>query len=275
METRYEHARTLADRAELSSRGDLIRLSRDEDPMIRKLAIRGVAQINDPADHGVLAAALSDPSEDVRVEAARRSQLGSSEVIHEAMTAALQDSHPEVRASAEMSVAQWAAATAPDVSTVADAPPLPHAIDDADPPDLVLALNVAAHRGAITVSVHELLEVLGRKRLTGAAVDAIETVLDEAGLRADPSPRKLDISGALRLTQTHVIPEFSIRAHIDASGPWTLPVRDVLRAFDRSRLTDRARIEIAEALQYADLVTDPSVSTVGVDGQITIRRSGT
>lgn len=57
-EARYAHARTLADRAEPSSRDELHRLSRDEDPMIRKLAIRGLARIKDPADHSILAAAL-------------------------------------------------------------------------------------------------------------------------------------------------------------------------------------------------------------------------
>jgi len=132
---------------------------------------------------------------------------------------------------------------------------------------------VAAHHGEISVSVRELLDVLGRKRRTSAAVEAIETMLMDAGLRAEPSPRKLDISGELRLIRTEVIPEFEIRAHIDASGPWRLPARDVLRAFDRS--TDRTRIEIAEALEYADLVTDPPVRSVEPDGQITIRRAAT
>jgi hypothetical protein len=95
----------------------------------------------------------------------------------------------------------------------------------------------------------------------------------DAGLRAEPSPRKLDISGEPRLIRTEVIPEFEIRARINASGPWTLPAREVLRVFDRSRMTDRARIEIAEALEYADLVTDPPIRSVDPDGQITIRRA--
>jgi hypothetical protein len=40
-------------------------------------------------------------------------------------------------------------------------------------------------------------------------------------------------------------------------------------------MTDRARIEIAEALEYAELVTDPPVRSVDPDGQITIRRAAT
>jgi HEAT repeat protein len=273
-EARYGHARTLADQAEPSSRRELLRLSRDEDPMIRKLAIRGLARIKDPADHSVLVAALHDPSDDVRLEAARRVEIGSSEVLDEAVITATRDLHPEVRAAAERSVAQ--PLPPPQEATIVPVDsPLPHAIDEADPPDLVLALNVAAHRGEITVSVHELLDLLGRKRLTSAAVEAIEAVLYDAGLRAEPSLRKVDISGRLRLIQTDVIPEFAIRAHVDASGPWTLTVLDLLRAFDRSRMTDRARIEIAEALDYADLAPDPSISSVTTEGQITICRSGT
>ena len=47
----------------------------------------------------------------------------------------------------------------------------------------------------------------------------------------------------------------------------------MLRSFDRSRLTDRARIEIMEALEYADLTTDPPIDEVDPERNITIRRA--
>ena len=54
----------------------------------------------------------------------------------------------------------------------------------------------------------------------------------------------------------------------------TMPsLRDLLRAFDRHKLTSRALTEIGEALDYTDLATDPPFETVDADDQITIRRT--
>lgn len=176
-----------------------------------------------------------------------------------------------------MSAARALGRTAADdrivtATTVAAPCPLPHAIDESDPADLVLALNVAAHHGEVSATLRELLELLGRKRITDAALDDLEDLLDDAGVRTHARLDRLQLDSELRLSRDHAIPEFELRAHVDASGPWSMPLQDLLRAFDRSRLTDRAGAEITEALEYVDLISDPPIESAEAHDTVTIRR---
>jgi hypothetical protein len=66
-----DEIRELADRADPTTRAALVAALDDSNPMVRKLAVRGIARLRDPADNHLLTAALSDGSDDVRLEAAR------------------------------------------------------------------------------------------------------------------------------------------------------------------------------------------------------------
>lgn len=272
----YDQVRELADRADPSTRQELVNALDHWDPMVRKLAVRGIGRLDDLNDNSMLVAALSDPSADVRIEAVHEVELRATEHLREPLIQALNDPHRLVRERAAHAIARLdgqTTATAHESAPAGLSEPSPHAIDDNDPPDLLLALNVSAHHGEIVLSVRELLEVLGRKKLTQAARDELEDIIDDAGLSCSPHVDKLDFDGQIQLTRQEVIPEFALRAHVDASGPWTLPVEDLLRAFDRSNLTARARTEIAEALEYVDLTAEPSMSEVEANDDIVIRRA--
>ncbi len=270
----YDEIRELADRADPASRGRLVTALGHPDPMVRKLAVRGIARLRDPADDELLTAALRDASEDVRLEVARWLETRETLRLREPLQQALEDPNEFVRESAAHSLGEIETADGAAGESRAELRgPEPHAIDESDPADLVLALNVAAHHGEVSATVRELLELLGRKRLTDAALDDLEDLLDDAAVRAHSRLDQLQLDDSVRLTRDHVIPEFELRAHVDSSGPWTMPVHDLLRIFDRSKLTDRARTEITEALEYADLTTDPPIDDIGPDDRITIRRS--
>jgi HEAT repeat protein len=271
----YEAIRNLGDSPNAAARSRLVAAAEHEDPVMRKLGIRGLARLGDAADTWLLAAALSDPSADVRVEAAHGAEHLVAEDLREPLTKALDDPNELVR-----DCAAHALAVLDGIEDDSDANASPSLIVEAgtldlgadDPADLALALRVAACHGELEMTVRELLEVFGRKRLTDAAVDDIEDVLDEAGLRSDPIPRKLELDSRVRLIRESVIPEFALRAHVDDSGPWTMSVDDLLRAFDRSKLTPRARTEIVEALDYAGLDTEPSLAGAEHGQRITIKR---
>lgn len=271
-EDRYDAVRKLADRADPSTRPQLVAALKHSDPAIRKLAIRGIGRLHDPADDPLIATALADASNDVRVEAARIAHDRPSEGLRPALRAAADDSEPFIRQLATEALARLDGSARPASADTSEPEPVPHAAEDSDPPDLRLALLVAAHHGAVTMTVRELLQWLDRKILTGAAMDEIEDTLADAGLRCHPKIDDLEINGELTLIRHESIPEFELRAHVDALGPWTMSVRDLLRAFDRHKLTPRARTETAEALEYADLTTTPAIAGVGPDDQITITR---
>ncbi|MDQ6838047.1 MAG: HEAT repeat domain-containing protein [Actinomycetota bacterium] len=220
----------------------------------------------------MIAEALADRSDDVRAEAARVAHDRPSEGLRPALVAALSDLVPLVRQLAAEALARLDGSRDSASAETSEPQPATHAAEESDPPDLRLALLVAAHDGAVTMTVRELLVWLDRKILTGAALDEIEDTLIEAGLRCRPRVDDLDINGEVTLSRHEGIPEFELRSHVDALGPWTMAVRDLLRAFDRHELTSRACTEIAEALEYADLTTDRSLEEIDVEDLITIRR---
>lgn len=271
-EAHYDAVRRLADRADPSTRPQLVAALEHSDPAIRKIAVRGIGRLHDPADDPLVAQGLADPSDDVRVEAARVAHDRPSEGLRPALRAATNDWEPFIQQLATEALARLDGSSRPTRANASEPEPVPHAAEESDPPDLRLALLVAAHHGAVTMTVRELLQWLDRKILTGAALDEVEDTLTEAGLRCHPKVDDLDINGDVTLIRYDCIPEFELRARVDTLGPWTMSVRELLRAFDRHKLTPRARSEIAESLEYADLTTAPSLAAVGADDQLTIRR---
>jgi hypothetical protein len=269
----YDAVRRLADRADPSTRPQLLTALEHPDPIIRKIAVRGIGRLHDPADDAVIAEALVDRSDDVRVEAARVAHDRPSVGLRTALLAAANDSEPLVRRLAAEALARLDGSRVSASAEAKEPQPATHAVEESDPPDLRLALLVGAHNGSVTMTVRELLVWLDRKILTGAALGEIDRVFAEAGLRCHPKVDDLNINGKVTLIRHEGIPEFEIRGHVDALGPWTMSVRDILRAFDRHKLTLRARTEIAEALQYADLTAVPPLASVGSDDQLTIQRA--
>jgi hypothetical protein len=273
-EATYENVRRLADRADPSTRPQLVEALKHSDPAIRKLAIRGIGRLHEPVDDPLIAESLADPSDEVRVEAARSAHDRPSEQLRHALSVAAGDKQPLVRQLANEALARLDESPRSVRDPAQDPEPTAHAAEESDPFDLRLALLVASHHGAVTMTVKELLQWLDRKILTVAALDEIEDILTDAGLRCQPRIDDLDINGDVTLVRHEGIPEFELRAHVDTFGPWTMPMHDLLHAFDRHKLTSRARTEIAEALEYADLETEPSLTVVGADDQITISRAG-
>jgi len=274
-ETLYESIRDLANAPDASSRPHLIAAAGHDDPVVRKLAIRGISRLGDAADTRLLLTALSDPSDDVRVEAAHWLVYRATEEFREPLTNAVEDPNELVRECATHALATLdndADGSSSSVTSSSRPEPARLSVDAADPVDLTLALRVAAHHGELELSVRDLLDVFGRQRLTDAALDEIEDMLEQAGLRSDPDPSKLELNARVRLIREEAIPEFALRAHVDDSGPWTMSVTDLLRSFDRSKLTARARTEIAEALDYAGLDTDPPIVGADPDQELTIKR---
>lgn len=86
----------LADRADPATHGRLVAALIDSDPMVRKLAVRGIARLRDPSDDELITDSLTDPSEDVRIEAAR--WLETREIQpHEPLERGLEDANEFVR----------------------------------------------------------------------------------------------------------------------------------------------------------------------------------
>jgi HEAT repeat protein len=287
-DVRYEAIHVLEDRVTPELREPLLAAMRDDDGFVRRIALRAVSRLNDPRDTDSLVKALADPDEDVRYEAIRALEDRLTPELREPLLGATKDSVPDVRSVAVEALATLAAQEA---ETAAGAykpapppPPQPPEEDDVTPPvvptlrdhdpaDLVLAMEVSTNDGILDMTVRELLAVLDRQRLTDAALDELEQTLYDAGLRSDPEVEDLDLDRSVRLTRQEVIPEFELRSHVEQSGPWTLRVEDLLRAFDRSKLTDRAREDIDDALDYAGLSCNPSIRSVERDDSVTLSRA--
>ncbi len=285
-DVRYEAIHALEDRLGPELREPLLAAAQDDDRFVRRIALRAVARLNDPRDTGLLVGALGDSDEDVRYEAVRALEDRLGPELQEPLLRAAKDSAADVRGIAVRALAALAeqeaagearddtVPSAPLTSEVEAATPLSvPAPGDDDPADLVLAVQVSANHGMLEMAVRELLTVLGRERLTQAAVDDLDHTLYDAGLDSDPHVDDLDLNGSVRLTRREVIPEFELRAHVDHSGPWPMPVVDLLRAFDRAKLTDRARADIADALAYSGLTCQPPIQSVGHGDSITLDRA--
>ena len=108
--------------------------------MIRKLAVRGIGRLGNPADSALLGAALADLSDDVRVEAAHAAEANASEDLREPLTKALNDPQHLVRERAASALATLDGTRRSPVhqsgAVAAPLQPSPHAIDEGDPPDL-------------------------------------------------------------------------------------------------------------------------------------------
>ncbi|HTZ62765.1 MAG TPA: HEAT repeat domain-containing protein [Solirubrobacteraceae bacterium] len=281
-DVRYEAIHALEDRLAPELREPLLAAIRDSDAFVRRIALRAVAQLADPRDTGMLAQALDDSDEDMRYEAVRALENRLDPEVREPLLRAAKDTASDVRSAAVRALGALAAQTGDDTSAGTAPPPATakesrptSRLSDTDPADLVLALQVSANHGAMGVPVRDLLAVFHRERLTQAARDDLDHTLYDAGLHCDPDVDGLELNGLARLTRHEVIPEFELRAHVEHSGPWTLPVADLLRAFDRTKLTGRARTDIAGALEYSGLACDPSIQIVEWDDSITLSRAAT
>lgn len=270
-----EATRVLADRAEPASAPRLVGAMIDADPIVRKLAVRGLGRLKDADLEPHILDALTDRAAEVRIEAIRAAAPIGSERATRALTAASQDANREVARQATIVLAGLKARTVSSASAMNPSEhrrPLNHAVDEDDPEDLALALLVSAHHGRLRTDVRDLLDVLKRGRLTMDARDEIVQVLENAGLVSSPSIDDVGIGDDIELVQVEVIPEFALRAHIDHDGPWTLSVGDLLRMFDRVNLTDAAREQLAEALDYVDLTASPRVDQLSTQGEVTVAR---
>jgi hypothetical protein len=285
-DVRYEAIHALEDRLSPELREPLRLATQDGDRFVRRIAFRAVGRLNDSRDTGMLVYALRDTDEDVRYEVIHALEDRLSPELREPLLRAAKDSAADVRGVAVRALSVLAereaegeahggsTSSAPEPPEVEEITPLNASEpSDHDPADLVLAVQVSANHGMLEMTVRELLAVLDRERLTQAALDDLDHTLYDAGLDSDPRVDDLDLNGSVRLTRHEVIPEFELRVHVDHSGPWTLPVVDLLRAFDRAKLTDRARADIADALQYSGLTCQPPVQSVGHDDSITLSRA--
>jgi hypothetical protein len=138
------------------------------------------------------------------------------------------------------------------------------------PPDYVLSTRAALNGGSIDLSARELLQIFGRQHLTDKARDDIDKTLRDGGLRCQPQASRLLIDDRVRVTREKEVPEFHLRAEVDADGPVTKTMPELVHLFGHRRLTDKTRDEIEKCLRYVGLSADPRVMRADKDGIVVV-----
>jgi hypothetical protein len=135
----------------------------------------------------------------------------------------------------------------------------------------LLARRALSNGGTLDLTVSELLDTFGRKHLTSAARDDLETALADVRVRSQPKVSRLVIGDRVRLTCDGEVPELQLRARVQAEGGTvTIHVGDLLRLFGERRFNDKTSSRIEKYLGYVGLVSDPRVTRADKDGIVVV-----